>query len=94
MHVAFTPITQKVNYSADFLPSCHPTDYTLLEFLHLMGLPWWLRGKESACQRKRFQLDLWVGKNPWSRKWQLTPVFLPGNAMDRGAWWVTVHGIT
>ena len=20
----------------------------------------------------------WVGKIPWSRKWQLTPVFLPG----------------
>ena len=23
--------------------------------------------------------DLWVGKIPWSRKWQFTPVFLPGN---------------
>ena len=22
--------------------------------------------------------DLWVGKTPWSRKWQPTPVFLPG----------------
>ena len=22
--------------------------------------------------------DPWVGKIPWSRKWQLTPVFLPG----------------
>ena len=28
----------------------------------------------------------WVGKIPWSRKWQPTPVFLPGNSMDRGAW--------
>jgi len=27
---------------------------------------------------KRCGLDLWVGKIPWSRKWQLTPVFLPG----------------
>ena len=27
------------------------------------------------------------------RKWQLIPVFLPGNLMDRGAWWATVHGI-
>ena len=22
-----------------------------------------------------------------------TPVFLPGNSMERGAWWVTVHGV-
>ena len=22
------------------------------------------------------------------------PVFLPENPMDRGAWWVTVHGVT
>ena len=26
-------------------------------------------------------------------KWQPTPVFLPGDAMDRGAWWDTVHGV-
>ena len=29
---------------------------------------------------------------PWRRKWQPTPVFLPGNAMDREAWWTVVHG--
>ena len=35
----------------------------------------------------------WVGKI-WSRKWQLTPVFLPGESpMDRGAWQATVHGV-
>ena len=26
----------------------------------------------------RFWLDPWVGKIPWSRKWQPPPVFLPG----------------
>ena len=25
-------------------------------------------------------LDPWVGKIPWRRKWQLTPVFLPGES--------------
>ena len=24
-------------------------------------------------------------------KWQPNPVFLPGNPMNRGAWWATVH---
>ena len=28
----------------------------------------------------------WLGKIPWRRKWHPTPVFLPGNPMDRGAW--------
>ena len=42
-----------------------------------------LSGKESACQcgrHKRYRFDLWVGKMPWSRKWQPTPVFLPGKS--------------
>ena len=30
----------------------------------------------SQCRRHRF--DPWVGKIPWRRKWQPTPVFLPG----------------
>ena len=35
----------------------------------------------------------WVRKIPWSRKWQPTPVFLPGKFQGRGAWQVTVHGV-
>ena len=27
------------------------------------------------------------------RAWQPTPVFLPGEPMDRGAWWATVHRV-
>ena len=37
--------------------------------------------KESACQWrrcKRLRFDPWVGKIPWRRKWQSTPVFLTG----------------
>ena len=37
--------------------------------------------KESTCQCRRCKLlafDPWVGKIPWSRKWQPTPIFLPG----------------
>jgi len=29
----------------------------------------------------------WVGKIPWRRAWQPTPVFLPGESHDRGACW-------
>ena len=40
-------------------------------------------GKEPACQYRRHQeygLDAWVGKIPWRRAWQPTPVFLPGES--------------
>ena len=30
------------------------------------------------CQCRRGRFDLWTRKIPWSRKWQPTPVFLPG----------------
>ena len=38
-------------------------------------------GKESSCQCRRCKscgFDSWARKIPWSRKWQHTPVFLPG----------------
>ena len=36
-------------------------------FIYIKNLP--------AAQGRRFYP--WVGKNPWRRKWQLTPIFLP-----------------
>ena len=30
--------------------------------------------------------ETWVGKIPWRRELLPTPVFLPGDSMDRGAW--------
>ena len=41
----------------------------------------WHSGKESTCQRRkhsRCRFDSWIGKIPWRRKRQLTPVFSPG----------------
>ena len=43
-------------------------------------VPWWLSGKESACECKRRGLDPWFGRIPWRRKWQPTPVFLLGKS--------------
>ena len=40
-------------------------------------------GKESTCQCRRSKsnrFDPRVGKIPWRRKWQPTPVFLPGKS--------------
>ena len=33
------------------------------------------------------------GKMPWRRKWQPTPVLLPGKSIDSGALRATVHRV-
>ena len=46
-------------------------------------LPRWLSGKEPGGRHrghKRPGFDPWVGKIPWGRAWQRTPVFLPGDS--------------
>ena len=53
---------------------------TSLHFSSPPELPWWLSGKESTCQCRRCGFNPWVGKIPWRRQWQPTPVFLPGKS--------------
>ena len=46
-----------------------------------MGFPGGASSKEPAYQCRRHKspgFDPWVGKIPWCRAWQPTPVFLPG----------------
>src|SRR5574337_155407 len=48
-----------------------------------MRLPRCLSGKDSTCQcrrRRRGGFNPWVRKIPWRRKWQPTPVLLPGKS--------------
>ena len=49
--------------------------------------------KESACNAGDPGSIPYVRKITWRRAWQLTPVFLPENSMDREDWWATVHGV-
>ena len=56
-------------------------------------LPWWLSGKESTCDAGDVGSIPGLGRSPWRRKWQLTPLFLSGKSMDRRAWQTTVHGV-
>ena len=60
------------------------TNHSLKFFLkYLWGFPCGSSGKESTSQCRSHQrcgFDPWVGKMPWRRKQQATPVFLPGKA--------------
>ena len=62
-------------------------------------IPW--TGEPGGLQSMR---SLGVGHDPatslslftfmhWRRKWQPTPVFLPGESQGRGAWWAAVYGV-
>ena len=44
------------------------------------GFPWWLRGYSVCLECRKPGFDPWVGKIPWRRKWQPTPVLLPGES--------------
>ena len=46
----------------------------------IKGLPWWLRGYSVCLHCRRPGFDPCVGKIPWRRKWQPTPVLLPGES--------------
>ena len=50
------------------------------------GFPGDTRGKESTCQSRKCErrgFDPWVGRIPWRRAWQPTPVFLPGESHEQ-----------
>ena len=68
-------MSQGTNYQSESsLNSC------FLRSLQCFGLPRWLSSKELACQSRRHGFNPWVRKMPWRRKWQPTPVFLPGKS--------------
>ena len=49
----------------------------------MRGLPRWFNSKEFACKcrdHRRCRNHPWVGKIPWRRKWQPTPVFFLGQS--------------
>ena len=55
----------------------------LAECMDVKGFPGGTGGKEPACQCRRHKtcrFDPWIGKIPWRRKWQPTPIFLPGES--------------
>ena len=69
--------------------------WNLPELFMPAGFPRDTNGKEFACQcrrRERLGFNPWVGKIPWRRGWQPTPVAME-NPMNRGAWQATDHGV-
>ena len=51
---------------------------------YIGGFPGGSGIKKIHLPIRRHGFDSWVRKIPWRRKWQLTPVFLPGKTPQTG----------
>ena len=66
-----------------------PLQYSCLEN-PMDGGAWWaaVHGvAKSSAQLSDFTFT------HWRRKWQPTPVFLPGESQGWGAWWAAIYGV-
>jgi len=59
-----------------------------------LGLPWWLRHKESACNVVDLGLIPGLGRSPAEGNGNPLQYSCLENPMDSGAWWATVHRVT
>ena len=59
-------------------------------FIRTFQVAQWVR---IFLQRRRPSLIPESRKIPWRRKWQPTPVFLPGESHDRRAWRAKIHWV-
>ena len=81
------PLCQQIGWvltGPHFILAVHPRKPT--EMKSRWGFPGGISGEEPACQcrkHKRHGLDPWVGKIPWRRKWQPTPVLVPGESRSQ-----------
>ena len=61
-----------------------------------LGFPDGSLGNESSCDRGEGDTALipGLGRSPRERNGNPLPVFSPGNPIDRGTWWTTLHRVS
>ena len=62
-----------------------PTDLSDKGLITYVGFPTGSAVKNLPAERRhrRRGFDPWVRKIPWGRKWESTPVFLPGKSHEQ-----------
>ena len=72
--------------------SGNPLQYSCLENPMDKGA-WWATVQGVAKSQTRLSDFAFTFHMHWRRKWQTTPLFLPGESQGRGAWWAAVYGV-
>ena len=85
--VQMNPVLWHNSSDTAYIPSLSLFFYCFVSCYKQYGLPQWLSGKRILLQCRRLNrtctFDPWVGKIPWRRKSQPTPVFLPGGSHEQ-----------
>ena len=79
---SFLQMFSHISYILNYKISA-PSSITLRGGSAVWGFP---GDKESTCQCrrcKRWGFDPWIRKSCWWRRWQLTPLFLPGKSRQQ-----------
>ena len=75
----FFLIDVQLVYNFASVSGAQQSNSVLLQIIFHWGFPGGASSKKPACQcrrHKKYSFDPWVGKIPWRRAWQSTPVFL------------------
>ena len=64
------------------------------QVIYTLGLPCWLSGKEFTCSAGETGSTPGSGRSPREGNGDPLQYSCLGNHLDRGASWVTVHGVT
>ena len=75
-----TDMSSQSSMETEEMPHLPLVPHFWVTLSNILGLPWWLGGKESIFQCRRCRFNPWVEKTPWRRKWQPASVFLPGKS--------------
>ena len=83
LHFSFSSCVESLIYSccswtSICLKGVNETLWPKKQHLVSTGFNWRLKFWLHCLQFRRPGFNLWVGKIPWRRAWQHTPVFLPG----------------
>ena len=70
-----------------------PWDHKMSDMTEQLGLPWWLRCKESACNAGHPGSIPGSGRSPGEGNGNPLQYCCLENPMDGGAWCATVHGV-
>ena len=102
LYINYTPV--KINYKKNHPPQkgtffSYKQEYDFISFFDFQLKPTHThaRVRTHTHSHKHIYYDASFFYQPplpqaWRRKWQATPIFLPGKSQDRGTWWVTVMG--